>query len=178
MTALVLSLVVMTSSGGLLAERTPAAGLLMGAAVQVADADLATMSLTELTAEKVRLQESMPGPGVGIALTAIGGGALLTGLLIISAAFTVEVVLIGLVVAVAAVPLLIIGPILIGAGARERRQQTNRIRAIDARVSQMNRDSQIPAPAGNDEVPPPPPMPPPGVDLGPAATPSLLLATF
>lgn len=178
MTALVLTFVVMSSSGGLLAEKAPTAGLLLGAAPRNGDLDLYNMSLTELTAERLRLQESMPGPGVGIALTAVGGGLLLTGLILIAYTFAIEPILVGVALSLVSIPLLIIGPILIGASVRERRQNTSRIRAIDARISQMNRDSQIPPPAGSDEVPPPPPMPPPGVDLGPAATPSLLLATF
>lgn len=180
MTSLILSMLVMTSSGGLLAERVPPAGLLVGA-VNLNDtaASLQNMSLTELTMERARLLETTPSLGLGIALTAIGAGVLVTGLVIVYAAFTLTVVAVGVVVMLASVPLLIIGPILIAKAARGRRDVTTQVRLIDQRIAAMKRDDGLGAPPPNNEVPPPPPVrPPPGVELSPAVPPQLLLATF
>lgn len=175
MVSLVLSVALLTSSGGLLADKTPAVGLLLGAA-SYEGAPLELMSVPELTAERARLQESMPSLGLGITLTAVGGGVLLTGLVIMAAAVFVEVLLVGLLVTAAAIPLLIIGPIQIGRAARERRDHMDRIRWIDQRLASFNRES-LEGPPPNNEVPPPPPMRPPGSWL-PNTVPQVLLATF
>ena len=178
MTSLVLSLVVMTSSGGLLAERVPAAGMLVGAVdLNTRAASLDQMSLTELTAERARLLDTMPSLGLGIALTAVGGGVLLTGLVIVSVALDLAVLAVGLVVMAASVPLLIIGPILIARAARERREAQTQVRLIDQRLAEMKRDELAP-PVRNDETPPPPPMRPPGSQLLPVVEPMALLASF
>lgn len=172
MTSLVLSIVVMTSSGGLLAERVPAAGLLMGA-VDLNAAPIEGMSLTELTVERTRLMSTMPSAGLGVALTAIGGGVFLTGFTV----FLYASILVGVVIMVAAIPLLIIGPILLVNAGRERRAQQARVFAIDRRIATMGQDGTSPLPPQNDEVPPPPPVRPPDVERATVA-PQLLLATF
>lgn len=174
MTSLVLSLVVMTSSGGLLSERTPAVGMLVGAVdLAAAAASLDGMSLSELTAERARLVDSMPSLGAGIALTAVGAGVLVVGLALVSTFYTALIVA-GLVMMAVSVPLLIIGPILIAGAARGRRDTTARVRLIDQRLGEMQRNV---APLQN-EMPPPPPPRPPGVERSPAVEPQLLLATF
>ena len=184
MVSLVLSVVVMSSSGGLLSERIPAAGLLVGAVdLDSASAAYDTMSVADLTAERMRLVEAMPSPGLGIALTAAGGGVLITGLIILSLAYDVGLVVVGLIVMAAAIPLLIIGPILLFGALGGRREFQTKVRLIDQRLAQLKRDELGP-PVRNDrrpekdEVPPPPPMRPPGSELTPPVEPQLLLATF
>lgn len=180
MIALVLSLVVMTSSGGLLSERPPAAGMLIGAVELNAGYD--SMTVDQLTAERIRLVETMPSLGLGIALTAVGGGVLLTGLVIVSVAYEISVAIVGLVVMAASVPLLIIGPILLFGAMRERRGVQSQVRLVDQRIAQLKRDELAPPPVQNDpglnEVPPPPPVRPPGSEFAPNVPPQVLLATF
>ena len=180
MTSLVLSVWVMTSSGGLLAERTPAAGMLLGAVDLGAPPLLEHMSLAELTTERTRLLETMPSMGLGIALTVVGGGVLLTGLVIAAATYITEVIIVGLVVMAASVPLLIIGPILLAHAARERREVQSQVRLIDQRMTLMQHQEFAPPPTQRpvDETPPPPPMRPPGVEVVPGVAPQILLATF
>ena len=184
MVSLVLSVVVMSASGGLLSERTPAVGMLVGAVNLRAEASsYDTMSVEELTTERVRLVEEMPSPGLGIGLTAAGGAVLITGLIIISASYYVEVVVaVGLIVMAASIPLLIIGPILLFGALRERREFQTKVRLVDRRIAQIGRDPmEVPvrndSPPENNEVPPPPPMRPPGSELTPVEPP-LQLATF
>ncbi|MDP1824334.1 MAG: hypothetical protein Q8L48_13855 [Archangium sp.] len=181
MTSLVLSVVVMTSSGGLLSERTPAAGMLVGAVdLNAAGASYANMTVDQLTVERMRLVETMPSLGLGIALTAVGGGVLLTGLVILGSAY--ELIVVGLIVMAAAVPLLIIGPILLFGALRERREVQTQVRLVDQRIAQLKRDEFAPPPVQNDpglnEVPPPPPVRPPGSEFAPHVPPQVLLATF
>ena len=83
----------------------------------------------------------------------------------------------------AAVPLLIIGPILLFGALGGRREFQTKVRLIDQRLAQLKRDELGP-PVRNDrrpekdEVPPPPPMRPPGSELTPPVEPQVLLATF
>ena len=179
MTSLVLSVLVMTASGGLLSERTPAAGMLVGAVnLNAAATSLDHMSMEDLTAERARLLDTMPSMGLGIALTAVGGGVLLTGLILV-ATYVFELVIVGVVMMVASIPLLIIGPILIGRAARERNEVRTQVRLIDQRMAQMKRDELAPPPTQqNNETPPPPPMRPPGVEWLPVVVPQVLLARF
>ena len=116
--------------------------------------------MVELTAERTRL--------------------LLVGLIIATVTFELAPILIGLVMIVASVPLLIIGPILMARAFRERRSVQNEVRLIDLRISQVERGGQPPAPTqpGQEEVPPPPPMRPPGSEFLPTVAPNILLATF
>jgi hypothetical protein len=186
MVSLVLSVAVLVSSGGLLAERVPAPGMLIGAVnLNGASALYDNMTIEELTAQRALVEESMPSLGLGIALTAIGGGVLLTGLVIISSGvFILELVLVGLVVMAASIPLLIIGPILIARAARERRDAQTQLRLIDQRIASIRRDEsspRLPLPPPyepSNEQPPPPPMRPPGSEFAPSVAPSLLLASF
>lgn len=180
MTSLVLSMLVMTSSGGLLSERTPAAGMLVGAVnLNTAAMSLDQMSMADLTAERARLMDTMPSMGGGIALTAVGGGVLLTGLVLV-ATYLFELIIVGAVLMVASVPMLIIGPILIAHAARERNEVRTQVRLIDQRMAQMKRDELAPPPTQqqNDETPPPPPMRPPGVEWMPVVAPQFLVASF
>ena len=124
----------------------------------------------------------MPSLGLGIALTVVGGGVLVAGLILLGVAvfdveFVISVILIG-----AAVPLLIIGPILLVAALRERGDVQKQVRLVDQRLAQLKREESAPPPVqddtGPDEVPPPPPVRPPGSELTPWVEPQLLLATF
>ncbi len=177
-----MAVVVLSSTGGLLLERQPAAGLLVGAvSLNVQAGSYDTMSIVELGVERARLMETMPSLGAGIVLTAIGGGVLLTGLVLLGlAVFDVEFV-VSLIVLAAAVPLLIIGPILLFSALRARREVQTQVRLVDQRMAQLKRDEFAP-PVQNDsrpdEVPPPPPVRPPGSELTPSVEPQLLLATF
>jgi hypothetical protein len=183
MISFVLSAVVMMSSGGLLAERTPAAGMLVGAVdLNAGAAAWDNMTVEQLTAERVRLVESMPSLGLGIGLTAAGGGVLLTGLIVVAAALDIGTLVVGLIIMAASVPLLIIGPILLFGAMRDRRGVQTQVRLVDQRIAQIKRDELAPpvrndGPVPNNEVPPPPPVRPPGSELTPVQ-PQLLLATF
>jgi hypothetical protein len=172
-----LSVAVVTTSGGLLAERTPVAGMLLGRNLEIAAAGLEGMSKTELDAERVRVMEAMPSPALGITLTAVGGGVLLTGLVIVGAATTLEVLAVGFVIIAASVPLLIIGPIMLARAIRERRNSETRLRLINQQMRELDngRGSEQPT---NTDTPPPPPVRPPDVFLIPTALPQVLVATF
>ena len=179
MISMVLSVVVMTSSGGLLSERTPAVGMLVGAVdLNTAGAAYDTMSLEQLTAERVRWMEAMPSIGPGLVLTIVGGGVFLVGFSV----FLGVSILVGVVMMIVAVPLLVIGPILLAGVSRERREAQTQVRLIDQRIAALRRDEVSPVrndrPPPNDEAPPPPPMRPPGSELTPTVEPQLLLATF
>lgn len=178
MVSLVLSITLISSTGGLLAERTPAAGMLVGAVnLNQAGASLDNLSLTELTTERASLVDSMPSLGLGIALTAAGGGLLIIGLSLLAAEIF-EVLVVGLVMMAASVPLLIIGPILLAGAVRERRDSQTRISLIDQRLAEMRRDEVQPQNDGQYETPPPPPMRPPGSQWAPTVPASTLLARF
>ena len=73
------------------------AGLLLGTINPNTGSLYEGLSITELSAERVRLLDSMPSLGAGIALTAVGGGLLVTGLVILSVTFDVVEVVVGLV---------------------------------------------------------------------------------
>lgn len=179
--SLVLSVGLMSVSGGLLSERTPTTGMLLGAvSSSFESAAYDNMTVAELTAERTRLLDEMPSPGLGIGLLAGGAGLLLVGLIIATVSFEVVPILVGLVMMVASVPLLIIGPILMARAFRERRGAQNEVRLIDLRISQVERGGQSPVPTqpGQEEVPPPPPMRPPGAEFLPTVAPNILLATF
>lgn len=180
MFSLALSVALMSSTGGLLAERVPAAGLLVGAVdLNAAALSLESLSESELTAERARLLDTMPSPGLGIALTAVGGGVLLLGLTLAVIAYEPVLLIVGLVVMAASVPLLIIGPILLFRAMRERREAQTRVRLIDQQLAGQRRN-QLEAPRNDrlDEVPPPPPVRPPGSQFAPDVPADLLLATF
>ena len=182
----VFSVVVMSTSGGLLAERAPTAGMLLGAVdLNAASANYDNMTVAELTIERVRLVEALPSLALGIGLTAAGGGVLLTGLIILASAYEVTVAAVGLVVMALSIPLLIIGPIFLFAALRERREAQAQLRLVDQQIAQVRRDELTPPPVrnntlpppGGDEVPPPPPVRPPGSERE-QLEPQLLLATF
>ena len=184
MFSLALSVVVISSSGGLLSERVPAAGLLVGAIdLNTASASYDNMTVAELTTERARLVETMPSLGLGIGLTAAGGGVLLTGLIILAAAYDIAVAAVGLVLMALSVPLLIIGPIFLFGALRDRRGVQTQLRLVDQRIAQVRRDElspppqNTPPPPRRDEVPPPPPMRPPGSEREQLELP-LQLATF
>ncbi len=174
MMSMVLSLVVVTSSGGLLSERIPVAGMLVGAA-ELSEAPLVpvatveNMSLSELTAERARLVELRPGLGLGITLTSIGGVVFLIGL-----GTAVTYLVAGLIIMGTAVPLLVIGPILLARAIRERKEIQSQIKAIDRRLSN-NKTAPSMSP---DEVPPPPPVRPPDASLFPTVDAQFVLARF
>jgi len=180
MFSLVLSVALMSSSGGLLAERTPPAGWLVGAVnLNEAALSLENLSESELTAERVRLLDEMPSPGLGIALTAAGGGLLLVGLSLAAVAFEEAVIIVGVLMMVASIPLLIIGPILLAGALRDRRGVQTQVRLIDQRLAELHRDQlEGPRNDGLNEVPPPPPVRPPGSQFAPDVPADLLLATF
>jgi hypothetical protein len=163
---LVLSAVLMTASSGLLSESMPRVGLLLGQAPQLVT-PIESMSLTELTAERDRLMLERPSLGLGIALLVTGGAVLVTGLTVLWYAS----IIVGAIISVAAIPLLIIGPILLVTAGKARGETTRKLRDIDRRITQLKRD----------EVPPPPPLPPPPLPpvAGlPSVPPQLSLLSF
>jgi hypothetical protein len=180
MFSLVLSVMVISSNGGLLAERTPAAGMLIGAVDVGANYD--NMTVAELMAERSRLADSMPSVGLGIALLASGGGVFVVGF----GVFWAVSILVGVIMMVAAVPLLIIGPILLAGAARERRAIQSQVRLVDQRIAALRREESNPQfvpvdlpPQNNpNEVPPPPPVRPPGSEFAPDVPAEFLLASF
>lgn len=172
-----LSMALMTTSGGLLAERTPVAGMLMGRNLEIAAAGLEGMSLSELDAERTRLTSDMPSPVLGIVLLSVGGGVLLTGLVIVGIATDLATLAVGLIVMAASVPLLIIGPILLASALRQRRTNETRLRLVNQQMRELERGGQNTGP-GSNETPPPPPMRPPDVWMIPTAVPQVLVATF
>ena len=185
MVSFTLSVVVMLSSGGLLADRTPTAGMLVGATdLNAQSAMYDNMTVAELSAERARVASLMPSLGAGIALTAVGGGVLLTGLFLIAVAEFVEIVIVGVVLVVASLPLLIVGPILLASAARERRETQTTLKIIDQRIAAVRRDEVAPSsPSAPEydpklEPPPPPPVRPPSSQFAPVISPSLVLASF
>ena len=174
MFSLVLSAAVLVSSGGLLSERTPTEGMLIGAVnLRGAGALYDNMTVEELTAQRAIVANSLPSMGLGIALTCIGGGVLLTGLTIVAVAQFLEILLVGLVVMAAGIPLVIIGIVMIARVARERRDAQAELRLIDQRIAGIKRDEFAPPPVDQpaydpkNEPPPPPPMRPPGSEFAP-----------
>lgn len=184
MGSLALTVALMVSSGGLLAERTPAVGMLVGLTdLNAQSAMYDNMTVAELTAERARVADLMPSLGLGIALTSVGGGVLFLGLVFIAAAEFVEFVVVGLVVMAAAIPLLIIGPIMIASAARERREVQTQLRLIDQRIASLRRDEVPVSPAAPEydpktEPPPPPPVRPPSSEFAPSVAPQLVVAAF
>lgn len=184
MGSLALTVALMVSSGGLLAERTPAAGMLVGLTDLNAQSSMYdNMTVAELTAERARVQSLMPGLGLGIALTAVGGGVLLTGLFLIAVAEFIEIVIVGVVFVAASIPLLIIGPIILASAARERREVQTQLRLIDQRIAAVRRDDVPSSPTAPDydpkvEPPPPPPVRPPSSEFAPSVSPQYVLAAF
>jgi len=170
-----LSVALMTTSGGLLAERTPVAGTLMGRNLEIAAAGLEGMSLSELDAERTRLTSELPSPVLGIVLLSVGGGVLLTGLAIAGLATDLATLAVGLVVMAASVPLLIIGPILLASALRQRRASETRLRLVNQQMRELELGGQN---QGSDETPPPPPVRPPDAWLIPTVVPQVLVATF
>ncbi len=173
MTSLVLSAVVMLSSSGFLSEKAPAPGLLLGA-TDFSTAPVESMALTELVAERARLIEARPGLGLGLALTISGGGVFLVGF----AVFLVASIIVGAIIMGAAVPLLIIGPLLIANAGKARRPIDLRVRAIDARIGAIKRGDAISPPEVDEGGAPLPPPRPPDVWLLPVVEPQVLVATF
>lgn len=165
--SMVLTVLLMTSSGGLLSERAATTGLLMGADFDAAA--LEAMSVPDLMTERARLLDERPSVALGVSLTVAGAAVLVVGL-----AFIYVAPVIALIIMAISVPLLILGPIFWVKAARERRDIQLQLRIIDRRLDQL-RNTGYPAPPGN-EVPPPPPPRPDSV-MAPFE-PQLLLATF
>ena len=184
MVSFALGMALLISQGGLLSERTPVAGMLIGATdLNAQSAQYDNMSLAELTVQRERVAALMPSLGLGIALTAVGGGALLTGLFLIAVAEFVEIVIVGVLFVVASIPLLIIGPILLASAARERRDVQTQLRLIDQRIAAVRRDEVPSTPTSPEydpkaEPPPPPPVRPPSSEFVPHVAPQLVLASF
>ena len=184
MTSFVLGVALLVSTGGLLSERTPTAGMLIGVTdLNAQSAQYDNMTLAELSSERERVAALMPSLGLGIALTSVGGGVLLTGLFLVAVAEFVEIVIVGVLFIVASIPLLIIGPILLASAARERRDVQTQLRLIDQRIAAVRRDEVPSAPTSPEydpktEPPPPPPVRPPSSEFLPNVMPQLVLASF
>lgn len=173
---LALTTVAMLSSGGLLSERAPAPGLLMGQ-MDLSELPIEQLSVPELEAERLRLHSERPGLGLGIALIVVGGVGDLLGLAMLAAAAEVFFLDTGLVVATLAVLAVgiaatVVGIALLVGALHARRENTERVRAIEARLGQIRRGEAVEPPP--NELPPPPPMP--GAAL--PVLPAVVLASF
>lgn len=123
MHALVLSLTLMSSSGGLLSEHLPAGvrlldapttafGTVLGAAGGEAALDLEGMSRTELEMERLRLVDDRRGLALPIVLLSVGGGTLLFGLAMMSPGY-IDLFIAGVVTSLLAAGAVTVGVILL-----------------------------------------------------------------
>lgn len=152
--------------GGLLADRTPTAGLLLGAAEtaeSVPPRPLSDLTLEELEAERQSVLATRPSlipPMLVIGAGAIGF-TIGTGILLFS-----TIIVGSFVMGVAAV-VVIVGIVLVLNTGPARAVAARRLKEIDRAVTDRKREQLRP---------PPPAILPPGVQWGPP--PSLLLASF
>jgi hypothetical protein len=194
MLSVALSMAVLTSSGGMLAEQMPHGvrlldepaqlpGLLLGAARGESPgiSEYQSMSLPQLQEEWTRLEESKPGLGAGIAVTVVGGAAFLTGLILFfygAALYAIGgslgVFVVGMVLGIAGIVMLIVGPIMIGSAGRERRRVDREQEAVRHQIRLLEGGgSAPPLPMG-----PPPPPPPPPLSGVVGVEPRLIVAAF
>jgi hypothetical protein len=171
-----LTLTMMTSSGGLLGDRIPAPGLLLGRVNPTAfRASLEHMSLAELMDERDRLTNERPSIWFGLGLTIGGAVAVVTGVIMMAVGFYTEVLATGFILALAGVGLLIAGPIILFSALRAQRAADQQLKVVDQRVEALKQGDTAPPLL---ETPPPPPARPPDVELVPSLFPSLTVATF
>lgn len=151
--------------------------------------EIAKMTKQQLEAELERLQKSQPAIGGPVAMVSVGGGLLIISFVILYVDFLLWIISgfggagfagVGIVLVLVAAAFAITGGILLAVGvvnliARmgERREISQRIDDINARLEKMHPDSNEYEPV----VPPPPPLPPPGVHLFPVQ-PTLVVARF
>lgn len=146
----------------------------------------------QLQAEYQRLEAERPGLGGAIALTAVGGGLLVIGfvVLVYDALFYLYIgggssviTLAAYVFLVFSAAMIITGGVLLTVGLvklfqriSERRAYSQRIDDINARLESLDRTGAPPAPPPPNLPPPPPP--PPGAQLFFDVQPTAVLATF
>jgi hypothetical protein len=160
------------------------------------------MTREQLQGEYRRLDSERPGLGLGIGLSAAGGGCLIFGAVYGLYAFWLSylftgvdstVVSIGIGTAIVCGVLLVAGGVMLTIGLiklfgtlKKRRAYGERMDDINSRLEQMDRGGGYPAqpgeapPPGNDAtpMPPPPPPPPPPGAMFQNVQPSMVLASF
>ena len=169
-----LTTVVMLSSGGLLSERVPAQGLLVGA-VDLSTLPVEQLSLAELEKERLRLEDERPGLGLGIGLIIGGGVADILGLAIAAYSYSLAGVVIGLSILTVGIVATVFGIVFLVKGIRGRHQTSARLHAVETRITQI-RKGQVVEPPPNEDIPLPPPPVPAAWREGADA--SMLVATF
>lgn len=171
----VLALTVALMSGGLLQERQPppqmhlvdtatlefvAGGLLR------ANADLDSMSLQQLQAERSRIEDSRRSLVVPIVLLSIGAAAVITGSILVYT-YNLALILVGAGLYVAGGVLIVVGAIVLISAIVSNAKSGTRLRRVEERINSFNAP---PPPMGNPgqpgDVPPPPPPPMPAPASG------------
>lgn len=185
---MVLALTVALMSGGLLQERQPppqfhlvdsstlevvAGGLLKAGAGD----NVEVMSLAELQAEKMSLEDSKRSLVLPIVLIGVGVAAYVTGAIIYAATLSLAGAAIELVLYLAATALVVVGAILLIVAIVHNVKIGKRMRRVDERISTFNSPG-MPAGGGSNDAPPPPPPPPPGAQWLMPVQPTLTLASF
>lgn len=165
---LVLLSTLLTLEGGLLTERAPQPGLLLGASEVTAPGS--TPSLAELTPEQLRAARTLAldaRPSILAPALIIGGGAVVLtvglGVLLFSS------VTIGAVILAVSAAVLAVGVVLVLLQGPARATATARLKAIDAELTER-RARDLRTPVFEQQTPPP------GVQLAPE--PGLRLASF
>ena len=174
MLSLALSLVVMTSSGGLLSDYTSEHVRLIDSPVTEVGASLlgarppayaqpptTTMSLDQLKAEYTRLEEERPSLVGPIVMLSIGVALLITSSVLWDIAFYSYYVswalfLVGVATFVGGVVLAIIGGIQLGRAIGGRHRTDRELRQLDGQIRAM--EGSAPLPSGPMPPPPPPPQ--------------------
>lgn len=181
MHALVLSVALMSSSGGLLAEHLPngvrlldgpttALGTVLGAAPT--DLALENMSRTELEMERLRLVDDRRSAAPGVILLIAGGVTFLVGTTLLLA----DVVVAGAIITLVGAGAVTAGIILLVSALSHNGRTSRALRRIEQRIGTLEATD----PGGGNEAPPPPPPPPPpaGVWRDVPVVPQVLVATF
>lgn len=181
--------VALTSSTGSLSDLNPAQRHarfiespveFAGSTMLGADKPYDLMSLPELQAERLRLEDSKHGLGGGIALVILGPVTIITGavLAVVGALnLSLPLMYVGYVLAIVGSLMTVAGIALIVGFSIANGTIKRKIRQVDARITQLQ-SAPPPAyapPPGNNMVPPPPP---PATQNFAPALPSMTVAEF
>jgi len=175
MLSLALSVAMLTSTGGMLADHLPRGVRLLDApralpgpppafpTEEPVPGDYQSMSLAQLRAAAARIEDSKPSAAGGIVLLAGGITGIVVGLVAILVGVFVPSVgwlVAGLIITAAGLAMTVIGPILMASALRGRLSAERDLDFIQRQI-RMLEGGGAPTPAGPPRTPPPPPPPPP-----------------
>lgn len=187
MMSLALSVAVLSSSGGLLAERLPsgvrlldsptvAFGTVLGASAgDEKQRSLEAMTRGELEVERLRLLDAQPSYAPGLIVAGAGVAGIVVGGLLLGLTSRTLGSVAGIVTILGGVAALVTGGILLIITAVQGPAVASQLRRVEQRLNTLLQQ-QGDAPAGGDAPPPPPP--PPGAARDLLQPPLVLLATF